>query len=1013
MRPVDPLTWQQVSPLLDRALDITHGDRAGFLADVRVQQPELAPILEDLLIEYGQLCRTEFLEFSPPAASPDLLPDSPYSLAGTVVGPYTLDVPLGVGGMGSVWHARRTDGRFEGAVAVKLLHLAALDAGGAERFQREGTLLARLSHPHIAKLFDAGVTSAGQPYLVLEYIRGEAIDQYANEHRLDVRARLDLFQQVAAAVAHAHAHSIVHRDLKPSNVLVDSEAQVKLLDFGIAKLVDADGPDADDARLTRTGSQAWTPAYAAPEQVRGEPATTATDVYTLGVLLYQLLVEVHPTSQGCTTAASYLQSIVEVDPIRPSVAVARAGAGAGAKADAARIASSRATTPDGLRQTLAGDLDNILGMALRKAPEHRYTSVTAFADDVRRYLRDQPVLARGDRWPYRAKKFLWRHRVPAAALAGVVITLAAATAIGVTWRRTASTPAPSGTSDRNSAMVTAAVPITSEAGEETWPSFSPDGKQLVFAWMPPQALGPHLAIKTIGPSAVVEITKGPGQDTMPVWSPDGQSIAFIRAFREPEMMSQVCVMPATGGPARVLHSERHISAGLAWWQQGNALLFATQPTRKEPFRIGALNLTTLRLTLLTSPQPAPLLATPGDRHPTVSPDGRTAAFVRETHDGEYVYLLDLMTRKERRLTFEPRPINGLTWQADGQAVILSAIQNGVDALYRAALADGRIVRLPQVDDWAKQPAVSAGGRLAFSRQQSDSNIYRADLRDTPGGRRDPRAIRAIRPIVASSRTDGAPQISPDGQRIVFESARSGGQDIWIAAADGAQPRQLTFLPRAAQPHWSPDGRRIGFGAEAPGQVRPDIWVVDASGGTPRQLTSDPSYDTMLAWSADGTSVYFRSDRSGAGWEVWRVPVEGGVPTRVTTGGGLRAQESRDGVFLYYSNDVPEIWRRTLRPAEQNAQDTRVMTLPRDAHWGGEWIAGERGIYYVNLQSASGAAIELMPFRPAGRARPIRILPLTAPPSGGAVFTIAPDESWLAWSQEDHRAGDILMIERVP
>jgi len=160
-----------------------------------------------------------------------------------------------------------------------------------------------------------------------------------------------------------------------------------------------------------------------------------------------------------------------------------------------------------------------------------------------------------------------------------------------------------------------------------------------------------------------------------------------------------------------------------------------------------------------------------------------------------------------------------------------------------------------------------------------------------------------------------------------------------------------------------------------------------------------------------------------------VPADGGVAVRVTTdGGGLRAQESRDGVFLYYSNDVPEIWRRTLRPSEpgapkasntqnarsgQNAADTRIMTLPRDAHWGGEWFAGERGIYYVNLHSEAGAAIEWMPFRPAGRARSIRILPLTAPPSGGTVFTIAPDESWLAWSQEDHRAGDILMIERVP
>jgi Tol biopolymer transport system component/serine/threonine protein kinase len=1051
MRAVDPMTWRLVSPLLDRALDIADDERAGFLAEVRTDRPDLAPLLEDLLIEHGQLRDTLFLE-APDASDPPASSSPRYTLAGTVVGAYTLEKLLGAGGMGSVWRAQRTDGRFEGAVAVKLLHLAALDAGGAERFRREGTVLARLSHPHIARLFDAGVTTAGQPYLVLEYVEGVAIDRYADDHKLDVRARLDLFQQVTDAVAHAHAHSIVHRDLKPSNVLVDTEGRVKLLDFGIAKLLDADADAPDAVRLTQTDSQAWTPAYAAPEQVRGEPASTATDVYTLGVLLYHLLVEAHPTSQGCTTPASYLQSILEVEPVRPSTALAALAASG---VNAARIASNRATTPAALRHMLAGDLDNILAMALRKAPERRYPSVTAFADDVRRYLRDQPVLARGDLWRYRAQKFLRRHRVAAAALAGIAIALAAAAAaITLTTRRTA------GTSPDTHSLgggVVAAIPITSEAGEETWPSFSPDGTQLVFAWLPAHADEQHLAIKTIGASPVVEMTHGPGADSAPVWSPDGKFIAFLKSHRDPELKTQVCLMPASGGAPRVLHEERHIAPGLAWWKQGNALLFATQPSPKAPFGLGALDLATLRVTLLTTPPPAPLLATPGDRYPAVSPDGRTAAFVRETHDGENVYLLDLSTRKERRLTFEPRPINGLAWQPDGSAVLMSAILNGVDVLYRAALADGKIVRLPLVDDWAKQPAIGPDGRLAFSRRQGDSNIYRADLREPSGDRREPIAMR---PIIASSRADESPRISPDGRLIAFESSRSGGGDIWIAAADGARPRQLTFLQGAAQPFWSPDGRVIAFAAAAPGQMRPDIWVVDARGGTPRQLTSDPSYDTLLGWSADGQWLYFRSDQAGSGWDVWRVPVSGGATMRVTTGGGLRAQESRDGVFLYYSNDVPEIWRRRLRASAASATnaanaanvtnardaananaasasstsnelDTKVMVLPRDSHWGGDWFVGERGIYYVNPQSGTGPAIELLPFRAAGagagardgvgagagvgvgRVRPIRILPLAAPFSGGAPFTIAWDESWLAWSQEDHRAADIMMIERVP
>ena len=290
MRHPDLAMWRLMSPMLDRALDIDRDERNALLAELRTAQPDVATALEEALHEHDRLARAGFLE-TPPATHPAVPPP----LAGTIVGAYTLEKRLGAGGMGSVWLARRSDGRFEGAVAVKLLHVAVLDAGGAQRFTREGSFLARLSHPHIARLLDAGVTASGQPYLVLEHVEGVRIDEYADSRTLDLRARLNLFLQVADAVSHAHAHLIVHRDLKPGNILVDEHGQVKLLDFGIAKLVDGSG--ADD---TVIGGRAWTPAYAAPEQVRDEPVTVATDVYALGVLLYDLLVEAHPTGTGCT-----------------------------------------------------------------------------------------------------------------------------------------------------------------------------------------------------------------------------------------------------------------------------------------------------------------------------------------------------------------------------------------------------------------------------------------------------------------------------------------------------------------------------------------------------------------------------------------------------------------------------------------------------------------------------------------------------------------------------------------
>jgi serine/threonine-protein kinase len=425
---IDPNIWRQVSPLLDSAMSLEGEALSAFLSQVRSDRPDLSPVLQDLLAELGQVRQDDFLGL------PFGLGDSPSgAAAGTVVGAYTLEAPIGAGGMGSVWRARRADGRFEGAVAVKLLHVAVLDRGGDERFRREGTLLARLSHPHIARLLDAGVLPTRQPYLVLEYVEGERIDRFADARKLDVRARLTLFLQVADAVAHAHANLVVHRDLKPANVLVDTSGQVKLLDFGIAKLLEADpgatsgaadSPEAQSpAFVTLAEHRALTPAYAAPEQVRGESVTTATDVYSLGVLLYQLLVDAHPTGEGSKTAADYVRTIVDVDPVPASAAVAAAGG------DAARIAAARATTKDSLRRALAGDLDNVLAKALQKAPERRYTTAAAFADDVRRYLRDEPVVARADRWTYRARKFMRRHRVSVAAAAVVIVTLVAATIV--------------------------------------------------------------------------------------------------------------------------------------------------------------------------------------------------------------------------------------------------------------------------------------------------------------------------------------------------------------------------------------------------------------------------------------------------------------------------------------------------------------------------------------------------------------------------------------------------------
>jgi eukaryotic-like serine/threonine-protein kinase len=415
MPSIDRTRWQALSPLLDRALEMSSDELAAWLEALRDRDPDLAAELAALLKEGASLDGERFLE-GPSLAWPP-------SLAGQALGAWILETEIGQGGMGSVWLARRADGRYEGKAAVKLLNLALVGRQGEERFRREGSILARLAHPHIARLIDAGISPTGQPYLVLEYVQGERIDEYCDARRLDVATRLRLFLDVLAAVGAAHASLIVHRDLKPSNVLVDQAGQVKLLDFGIAKLLEEEGLPGEATELTREGGRAFTPEFAAPEQMLGEPTTTATDVYGLGVLLHRVLTGQQPTGANTSSPAEILRAVVDTRPQRPSEAVT---SGKALTPEAlAENAARRSASPEKLGRLLRGDLDNIVAKALKKSPQERYHSVTAFADDVKRHLGHVPIEARPDSLAYRAGKFVRRHRVGVATAATVMAALLA------------------------------------------------------------------------------------------------------------------------------------------------------------------------------------------------------------------------------------------------------------------------------------------------------------------------------------------------------------------------------------------------------------------------------------------------------------------------------------------------------------------------------------------------------------------------------------------------------------
>lgn len=405
-----PEDWQALQAAFEEATSLGPEERALFLERALPGRPALKSALARMLVA---------------AESSDELLNDPVSKAAAVwaagdgdrwvghqFGSYQATRRLAAGGMSAVYCGRRVDEQFEQDVAIKILSGRMASEELVRRFRMERQILASLQHPYIARLYDGGTTEEGMPYLVMEHVHGQPIDEYCDSQRLHIDERLDLFVKVCAAVDHAHRNLIVHRDIKPSNILVTAEGIPKLLDFGIAKALDEAAVPGQEVAVTRADVRAMTPEYASPEQVRGETITTATDVYALGVLLYKLLSGRMPYLLRSGNLAEVARVICETMPSRPSTVVGSEIAGAG---EAPRIVAVRATSLGKLQRVLSGDLDNIVLKTLQKEPERRYASALALSDDIGRYRAQVPVLARPDSAGYRAAKFVRRHRLGVAA----------------------------------------------------------------------------------------------------------------------------------------------------------------------------------------------------------------------------------------------------------------------------------------------------------------------------------------------------------------------------------------------------------------------------------------------------------------------------------------------------------------------------------------------------------------------------------------------------------------------
>lgn len=436
--------WSRVKEVLALALEQSPETRSALLDRLLAAEPDVRVEVEALLAAESDA--GGFIEI-PALPWLDLTEDDDPHV-GRQLGPYSIERCLGRGGMGAVYLGRRVDNEFEHRVALKMIRRGMDTDMVVRRFRHERQILASLSHPHIARLFDGGTTPEGLPYFVMEYVDGTPIDAYADAHQLGIADRLRLCLGVFDAVQHAHDQNIVHRDLKPGNVLVTAGGEPKLLDFGIAKILHPDGDR--DSTLTSL-ARPMTPDYASPEQIMGHPVTVATDVYALGVLLYELLTGHRPYRFATREAGAMASVVCDVDPERPSAAVTRTltsvrADGMAETRTALSVSSTRAHSPEALRRSLSGPLDAIVLKALRKTPELRYPTVAALAADVRRYLDEQPVMAGRDAWRYRGTRFVRRHRAGAAVgvavLAAVLITAAASRSWVYSERASAGTATP-------------------------------------------------------------------------------------------------------------------------------------------------------------------------------------------------------------------------------------------------------------------------------------------------------------------------------------------------------------------------------------------------------------------------------------------------------------------------------------------------------------------------------------------------------------------------------------------
>ncbi len=902
-------------------------------------------------------------------------------MIGQSLGHFEILAKLGEGGTGVVYKAR--DSHLDRLVAIKVLPSDRVaDPDRRRRFVQEAKAASALNHPGIITIHDIAQHN-GIDFIAMEYVEGHTLDHLIQRRGLPVGEAIGYAVQMADALAAAHAAGIVHRDLKPANVVVAANGRVKVLDFGLAKLIDrvqlAGDGDAPTMTLsgpaTDRGVVVGTVAYMAPEQASGAQVDARADIFSFGAVLYEMV-----TGRRAFHGDSPLGTLTAVMREEP--------------------------TP--LRQLLADippELERVVTRCLRKDPERRWQSMA----DVKVALRELKEESDSGRLTATAAAGTRPTRTWSV-LGLVALALVSTAAIAtVLWRQRAAD------SPLASPAAFAAVPLTTYQGREREPTFSPDGNSVAFTWNGEAEENWDIYVKLIGPGPPLRLTTDPAADVSPAWSRDGRSIAFLRVLGD---RTAVTLIPSLGGPERrvlEIPTSSVIGAGqcLSWSADSRTLVLSGPLAPGGAAVLTAVDVATGQTTSITGARPA---GAGGDVLPSLSPDGRTLAFVRNRgiRSGE-LHVLSMSEAfspvgEPRRLGPDGQFCHGVTWSADGNNLIVSLGNTGNVGLWSIPVnGPAPSTRLSSLGEESLQPAVAAQQRrLAYTRSTLDENIWQLPLAgpDLPHGP-------AVK-VIASTRRDLNAQFSPDGTRIVFESVRSGMQEVWVADRDGSNVRQLTAFNgrRGGTPGWSPDGKWIVYDMRDDGPG--DIYVIAGEGGAPRRVTTHPVDDLTPSWSRDGRWIYFGSRRTGR-YEVWKVAPAGGEAIQVTTTGGVYAKESVDGRLLYHARvgqGLPSLWHIPVDGGEA------VQVISQLASYGNFAVARD-GIYFEAPDPKSflghdsffnpfinpTASIDFLSF---ATGKVSRVTALSRPAGNG--LDVSPDGRTLLFSQMDSFAEDLMLVE---